>query len=73
MQEGAFLKQKRRVLLASVPRSSIKYMSETYCWTHELNREDYGVYQTWVLLDVVKESTRFVRYEMSELRLRFLG
>ena len=32
-----------------------KYKSETYCWTQQLNKEDYGVGKYWVLLTVVKE------------------
>ena len=34
---------------------SVKYKSETYCWTKTLNKENYGVDKYWVLLDVVKE------------------
>ena len=28
--------------------ASVKYRSETYCWTQKLNREDYGVDKYWV-------------------------
>ena len=34
---------------------AVKYRSEKHCWTQKLNREDYGVTSTGVLLDVVKE------------------
>jgi hypothetical protein len=34
---------------------AVKYKSETYCRTQKLNREDYGVDKSWVLLAVVKE------------------
>ncbi len=40
------LKKRRRVMLASLPQSSIG-QSETYCWTQKLNREDYGVDKFW--------------------------
>ena len=35
--------------------AAIKYKSEAYCWTQKLNREDYGVDKSWVLLAVEKE------------------
>ena len=34
---------------------TVKYKSETYCWTQKLNKENYGV--DWVLLVVAKEYT----------------
>ena len=34
---------------------AVKYKSETYCCTQNLNKEDYGVDKCWVLLAVVKE------------------
>jgi hypothetical protein len=41
--------KRRRVLLTSLQSS----MSETYCWTKNLNREHYGVHNVWVLVDTV--------------------
>jgi hypothetical protein len=52
MQEGVYPKKKKSVADQFV---SVKYSSETYCWTQKLNKEDYGVDQDWVLLGVVKE------------------
>jgi hypothetical protein len=37
---------------------AVKYNSGTYCWTQKLRKQDYGVHKFWVLLAVVKESTR---------------
>ena len=34
---------------------AFKYKSETYYWTQQLNKEDYGVGKYWVLLTVAKE------------------
>jgi hypothetical protein len=34
---------------------AVKYTSERYCWTQKLNKEDYGVDKSWVVLAVVKE------------------
>ena len=31
---------------------AVKYMSETTCWTHSLNKQDYGIDQYSVLLAV---------------------
>ena len=53
MQEGAYPKTKRRLLLTSLQQ--FKYKSETYCWTKKINREDYGVESTGVLPAVAKE------------------
>jgi hypothetical protein len=46
-----------RVFLVRL-QSSIGRESDTYYWTQKVNREDYDVDQYWVLLAVVKESTR---------------
>jgi hypothetical protein len=53
MQEGAYPKKKKKSVVDQF--ASVKYESETYCWTQKLNREDYGVAKYWVLLAVVKE------------------
>ena len=42
-------------------------LSETYCWTKKLNREDYGVDKYWVFF------FSRLRFEISRLRLRFLA
>ena len=34
---------------------AVKCKSETYYWTNNLKREDYGVHNYWVILAVVKE------------------
>ena len=34
---------------------TVKYKSETYCWTQKPNKKDYGLNKYWVLLAVVKE------------------
>ena len=54
MQEGVYPKKKKSVADQFV---SVKYSSKTYCWTQKLNKEDYGVDKTWVLLAVVTEKT----------------
>ncbi len=35
--------------------AAVKYKSETYCCTKNLNRDDDGVDKYWVLLAIVKE------------------
>ena len=52
MQEGAYAKKKKSV---AVQFAAVKYRSETYRWTQNLNRKDYGADKYWVLLAVVKE------------------
>ena len=34
---------------------AVKYKSETYCWTKQLIKQDYGFVKYWVLLAVVIE------------------
>ncbi len=49
--------------------ATVKYRSETYCWTQKLNREDDGVDKYWVILFFLSR----LRFETSRLRLRFLA
>ncbi len=65
MQEGAYPKKKKSV---AGEFAAIKYRSETYCWTQDLNREDCGVDKYWVLCFFSR-----LRFEISWLRLRFLA
>jgi hypothetical protein len=39
--EGVYPKKKKRSVAGQF--ASVKYTSETYCWTQILNKEDYGV------------------------------
>ena len=34
---------------------AVKYKKEASCWTHSLNKEDYGVDKYWVLLAFEKQ------------------
>jgi hypothetical protein len=34
---------------------AVKYKTETYCWTRQLIRQDYGVHKYWAALAVAKE------------------
>jgi hypothetical protein len=52
MQEGAYPKKEKKSV---ADQFAVKYRLEKHCWTQKLNREDYGVTSTGVLLDVVKE------------------
>ena len=38
-----------------VGQFAVKYKKETSCWTHSLNKEDYGVDKYWVLLAFEKQ------------------
>ena len=40
MMEGSYLKKKKKSVAGKFV--AVKYRSETYCWTQNLNREDYG-------------------------------
>jgi hypothetical protein len=40
MQEGAYPKAKKKSFAGQF--AAVKYRSETYGWTKNLNREDYG-------------------------------
>ena len=62
VQEGAHPKKKKSV---AGQFAAVKHRSETYCWTHKLNREDYGV-DVLVFLFLSR-----LRFEISRLRLRF--
>ncbi len=46
MQEVAYPKKMKSV---AGQFAAVKYRSETYCWTQELNSEDYGVDKYWVI------------------------
>jgi hypothetical protein len=49
VQEGAYPEEKKKSVAGQL--AAVKYRSETYCWTQELNREDYGVLDKyWVIL-----------------------
>jgi hypothetical protein len=45
MQKGAYPKKKKSF---AGQFAAVKYRSETYSWTKQLNREDYGVDKYWV-------------------------
>ena len=53
MQEGPYPDEKKKSVIDQF--DTVKYKSETYCWTKKLNREDYGLDMYQVLLAVVKE------------------
>ena len=57
MQEDAYPKKKKKSVAGQF--ATVKYRSETYCWTQKLNREDNGVtYRVdkyWVLFEIVKK------------------
>ena len=46
IHEGPYAKKKKSV---AVQFATVKYRPETYCWTHKLNRKDYGVDKNWVI------------------------
>ena len=45
MQDGASPKKMKDL---ADQFATVKYRSETCCWTQKLNREDYGVDKYWV-------------------------
>ena len=61
VQEGAHPKKKKSV---AGQFAAVKHRSETYCWTHKLNREDYGVDKYWVIFIFSR-----LRFEISRQRL----
>ena len=52
MQEGAHPETKEKSVAGQF--ATVKYKSETYCWTQKRNRKDYGADKYWVLLAVGK-------------------
>ena len=61
LQEGAHPKKKKSV---AGQFAAVKHRSETYCWTHKPNREDYGVDKYWVIFIFGR-----LRFEISRQRL----
>jgi hypothetical protein len=66
VQEGAHPKKKKKSVAGQF--AAVKYRSETYCWTHKLNREVYGVDKYWVILFFSR-----LRFDISRQRLRFFA
>ena len=47
IMEGAYPKKKKKSVAGQF--ATVKYKSETYCWTEKLNREDCGVDRYFLL------------------------
>jgi hypothetical protein len=68
MQESSYPKKKKKSVAGQF--ATVRYRSETYCWTKKLNREDYGVDKYWV---EKQKSLLRSHDQFSRLRLRFLA